>query len=252
MQPERLKIYFMSGNILSYALTGYAIYSALKNKSTLAEQLDRIVDIEKNQDSLSSEVDKLLTTTYTLLDESLKVDYTFIVGRPTNMNRLSGSIHFMIRNTSDKNTYLAKAIMFTPILGTVIGNLSTQRLFALGFSTGVRIEPGAEYSGRIAFNNLELSKDIVKTVNDKLLEKFHKAEGWDKLGDRYATIQGGCEADVWLMANAPYVDSAHDYVVSRREVKGDLMWHGGNYLPGNTTPKDGLLGFGVVKQMFNL
>ena len=245
----------MQGNILSYVLTGYAIYSAIRNKNTLAEQIDRIVDIEKSQEGLSSEVEKLTTTTYSLLDKNLRINYTLILGRPTSMSKLSGSLHYTIHNDSAENTYLLKALMFQPIIGTTFCNTSAQKLLALQLGTGARITPGGQVSGRVGFNNLGLGSTVVRSVSDALLEKFHKSEGWDKLGDRYATIQGGCEADVWLLANAPYVDSAHDYIVSRREVKGALMWHGGNYLPGNSTVKDGFgapLKFNDAKEMFRI
>lgn len=224
----------MKGNVLSYILAGYALYNALSNKRALDEYSSAVDDLKKGQDGLEDKIEEMTTTTRNLLDENLTVDYTLVCGRPTSMSKLSASLHFTINNLSDKNTYIVKGIMFTPILGTTICNTSAQKLLNLYWSSGVRLAPKASSSFRLSFNDLNLPKDVFTTVSNYLLQQFHNAAGWDKLGDKYASVQGGCLSDIWLLANAPYIDSIHDYLITRREVKGNLDWHGGNYLPGNT------------------
>lgn len=241
----------MNKNIISYALTAYAVYSAIANKRKLDEQIDRIVDIESDVDSLSSDVAETLKTTRTLLEQDLQVSYTFICGRPTDMNKLSGSIHFSIHNKSDKRTYIAKGIMFTPILGTTFANASSQSLFNLYWSAGKQIPPGATLNGRIAYNNLKLKDDVFAEVYGTIDHKFRAAEGWDKLRDKYAQIENGCSSDVWVLANAPYVDAAHDYVIEKKGLPGVLYWHGGNYWPGSTDKYQGkILNFREAEEVF--
>lgn len=241
----------MNTNILSYALTGYALYTAIANKSKLDKQLERIVDIETGQNVLSEEVAKITKTTHTLIDESLKVEYTFICGRPTSMKKLSGSLHFTITNTSPDHTFLVRGIMFTPILGTTFCNASTSALFDLYWPAGIFLEPGQSVSRRIAYNDLKLDPTTFSTVYKAIEAKFMKSQNWKELGDKYAQISDGCSADLWILANAPYVDSLHDTIVRRRGVSGTLYWHGGNYLPGKTKQDQGaILSYNKVKEIF--
>ena len=244
----------MKSSIISFALTAYAVYSALKNKSRLNEQLDRIVDIENNQELLDSAVKDLTTKTYNLLDQNIKVDYTFICGRPTSMKKMSGSLHFTITNTSTTNTYIIKAVMFEPILGTTIcTGLNGQKLMNLYWKAGVALPPGHSYSRYICYNDLKLESDVLATVWNDILTKFQKNLGWSKLGDRYGKIENGCSADIWVLANAPYVDAAHDYVISKTGQPGLLYWHGGNYLPGSTPKEAGeILKLNAAKEVFRL
>lgn len=251
----------MQNNILSYILTGYALYSVISNKNALQEQLQRIIDLEGGQSDLSEKVEELTTKTYNLLDESIIADYSLVFGRPTSRSKLSASLHFTIRNLSKTNTYIVKGIMFTPIIGTTICNTPTQKLFNLYWKTGVRIAPSMSVNFRMSYNNLKLPADVYNIVSSYLLEQFRTAEGWEKLGDKYATISGGCMSDVWIVANAPYIDAAHDYIITRREVEGNLEWHGGNYLPGNTgndnnsaveTKYGTILNYAGAKELFRI
>ena len=56
--------------------------------------------------------------------------------------------------------------------------------------------------------------------------------GWSKLGDETKYVPNGVNSDIWILANAPYMDAAHDYVSEIRNQAGVLGWHGGNYMPG--------------------
>ena len=241
----------MKPNILSYALTAYALYNALTAKNELKEQQERITDILNNQEDLAAEVDKLTVTTHTLIGDDLKVAYSLVLGRPTSMSRLSGSLHFTITNTSTKNTYIVKGIQFTPILGTTFCNDQSNRLFNLYWKAGVTLVPGMNMQRRIAHNNLQLDSSTFKTVCDAVLEKFHAAYLWNKLGDQDAELTNKCSADVWLLANAPYVDGARDHVILHRGMAGNLRWRGGNYLPGGTNKDQGeILPFYEAKRVF--
>ena len=235
------------------ACAAYALYNAFSNKKQLEEQGRIIDDIGKDNDEISKKVDDLLIKTSTLLDKDLAVTYTMIFGRPTDMNKLSASLHFTITNKSTENTYIVRGIQFLPILGTTFGNISTQKLFNLYWKTGRKVAPGGSINGRIAYNNLNLDKETFGLVYGTIDHMFRAAEGWDKLRDKYATIQNGCEADIFIRANAPYIDAARDYIVQREAAKGDLMWHGGNYLPGSTPSEQGnILTFDEARQVFKV
>lgn len=223
---------------ISFALAAYALYSAISNKKELEEQIEdelkRLVDVEKNQEILSEEVAKQLQTTHSLLEDCIQINYTLIVGRPTSMKKLSASLHFTVRNTSTQNTIIVKGVQFTPIIGTTFANTSSQALFNLFWPEGYKLLPQAERSWRMSYNNLKLDASTFGNVYEALTKKFGAAAGWEKLGDSYYSIPGGCNADVWCIVNAPYVDGTQDYIIKRFDQSGELQWHGGNYLPGST------------------
>lgn len=241
----------MKSNVISICLTAYALWSAIANRNKLDTQLERIVDLENSQSELESEVTNLAKTTYTLLDKDLSLEYWFVTGRPTSMTKLAGMLTCQLTNKSQKNTYILKALQFTPIIGTTFANKSGEKLFNLYWKNGVRLEPGESKLFHICWNNMKLDSETFGIVYDKLTDMFCQAAGWQKLGDKYYTIENGCKTDLWILANAPYVDAVHDVLIQRKNVSGGIMWHGGNFLPGNTRSGDSAFNMGATVLNFN-
>lgn len=221
----------MNSNVISLALTAYALYSAIASKSKLDKLDERVVDMQSQADDVQAQLDDLTTKIPSRIDRDLDFAYTLILGRPTDMNKLSGALHFSIRNKSDKNTYIVNGFQLIPTIGADICNSESSNLLNLRFR--VTLKPGDQVNGRLSYNNLKVARTELGAVNQKLLDIFSKAFGWTKLGDNDETVNGACEADLWLNVSAPYLNPNQAYVVERFGVKGDLRWHGGNYLPGN-------------------
>lgn len=221
----------MNSNVISLALTAYALYSAIASKPKLNKLDERVVDIIDQVDDLTTKVDDLTTKIPSRINQDIDFTYTLILGRPSDMNKLSGALHFSIRNKSDKNTYIVNGFQLIPTVGAGICNSESSNL--LNMRIGVTLKPGDQFNGRLSYNNLNVARTDLGAVNQKLLDIFNKAFGWTKLGDDDKTVNGACEADLWLNVSAPYLNPNQAYVVEKFGVKGDLRWHGGNYLPGN-------------------
>lgn len=224
-------------NILSYILTAYAVYTAWKNAKAQAELEASLQDVKTDQELLNDKVDSKLSTVASLLQNDLEIKYMLRVGRPTNMHKLSARLDFSIKNNSTTNTYVVRAIRFIPNLGVQIGITNTEKLFNMYWPSGIIITPGHTREYYISYNDCKIDTSMIASIWEFLLQKFHTAFGWDKLGNTKAEIADGVTAAITVRAGAPYIDATQDIVWTDRDVPGVLRWVGGMFSPGGT-PKD--------------